>query len=35
MAWQVTPNQYLNTTDFMDAIVSTLEAKLAGQQPKL
>ncbi|CAL8470999.1 g10541 [Coccomyxa elongata] len=32
---KVTPDQYLNTTDFMDAIVSTLEAKLAGQQPKL
>ncbi|EIE20155.1 isocitrate dehydrogenase 1, soluble [Coccomyxa subellipsoidea C-169] len=31
---EVTPDQYLNTTDFMDAIVATLEAKLA-QQPKL
>lgn len=32
---QVTPDQYLNTTDFMDAIVATLEAKMTGQQPKL
>ncbi|KAK9901265.1 hypothetical protein WJX75_003214 [Coccomyxa subellipsoidea] len=32
---KVTPDQYLNTTDFMDAIVATLEAKMTGQQPKL
>ena len=34
---QVTPDQYLNLSDFMDAIKSTLEKKLADKQllPKL
>lgn len=34
---QVTPDQYLNLSDFMDSIKSTLEKKLGDKQllPKL
>lgn len=34
---QVTPDQYLNLSEFMDAIKETLEKKLADKQllPKL
>ena len=29
---QVTPDQYLNTTEFMDSIKATLDAKLADSK---